>query len=80
MSKVVTLRLSDEEYRRISTSAKIEHRPISNFITTMVLNEIEESYYVDPIEMAQINSDERLLEKLEAGYKDARRMNGRLVG
>ncbi len=80
MSKVVTLRLSDEEYRRISTSAKIEHRPISNFITTMVLNEIEESYYVDPIEMAQINSDERLLEKLEAGHKDARRMNGRLVG
>jgi uncharacterized protein (DUF1778 family) len=80
MSKVVTLRLSEEEYQRIAAAAEIEHRPISNFITTKVLEEIEESYYVDPIEMAQIRSDKQLLEKLKAGHNDAKKRKGRLVG
>ncbi|MCD5397706.1 DUF6290 family protein [candidate division NPL-UPA2 bacterium] len=80
MFKVVTLRLSEEEYERISAAAGIEHRPISNFITTSVLKEIEESYHVDPIEMAQINSDKRLLGKLKAGHSDAKKRRGKLVG
>ena len=80
MSKVITLRLSEEDYERISTAAGVEHRPISNFITTAVLKEIEESYYVDPIEMAQIMSDKKLLEKLKAGHLDAKRVRGKLIG
>jgi uncharacterized protein (DUF1778 family) len=80
MSKVVTLRLSDEEYQKIAAAAEVDHRPISNFITTEVLKEIEESYCVDSIEMAQINSDKELLEKLKAGHGDAQKMKGRLVG
>ncbi|MBA7493765.1 hypothetical protein ES702_04327 [subsurface metagenome] len=80
MPKVVTLRLSDEDYKRISIAAGIEHRPISNFITTTVLKEIEESYYVDPIEMSQISSDKKLLEKLGAGHRDAKKRRGTLVG
>jgi hypothetical protein len=80
MSKVVTLRLSEEEYKRIQSAAGIEHRPISNFITSKVLEEIEESYYVDPIEMAQIMSDKRLLKKLRAGHRDVSKKKGRLVG
>ncbi len=80
MSKVITLRLSEEEYKKIKAAAEIEHRPISNFITTEILKEIEESYYVDPIEMAQIRSDKRLLEKLKAGHRDAKKMKGKFVG
>lgn len=80
MSKVITLRLSEEEYKKIAATAEIEHRPISNFITTMVLRDIEESYYVDPVEMAQINSDKRLLEKLKLGYLHAKKRKGKLVG
>jgi len=80
MSKVITLRLSEEEYGLIASTAKIEHRPISNFITTMVLKEIEESYFAGPIETAQIKSDEKLLKKLEAGYRDAKKKKGKLVG
>ena len=79
MSKVITLRLTEEEYREISAVAKIEHRPISNFITTTVLKEIEESYFIDSIEMAQIKSDKRLLEKLKAGHRDAKNMKGRFI-
>lgn len=80
MSKVITLRLSEEEYKKISAAAKIEHRPISNFITTEVLEDIEESCYVDPLEMAQIKSDKRLLKRLEDGHRDTKKMRGRFVG
>lgn len=80
MSKVVTLRLSDNEYRRISATAQVEHRPISNFITVVVLNKIEESGYTDTIEAAQILSDKKLMGKLEAGHKDAKNLKGKIVG
>ncbi len=79
MAKVVTLRLTDKEYERISAAAKIEHRPISNFITAKVIKYIEESYYVDPIEMAQIESDKNLIEKLKIGHCDAKKMKGRFI-
>lgn len=79
MSKVVTLRLTEEEYREISAVAKIERRPISNFITSKVLKDIEQSYFADPIEMAQIKSDEKLLRKLKTGHLQAKNMKGRFV-
>jgi len=80
MSKVITLRLSEDEYKEISTIAKIEHRPISNFITSVVLREVEASYFVDPIEMAQIKSDKKLLEKLKTGHCHVGKRKGKLVG
>ncbi len=80
MSKVVTLRLSDEEYAKIAATAKIEHRPISNFITTATLKEIEDSYYTDVIETDQIASDKKLLKKLKKGHQDANKMRGKMVG
>lgn len=80
MFKTITLRLSEDEYKKISFASGIEHRPISNFITARILEDIEESYYVDPIEMAQIKSDKKLLEKLEAGHRDAKKTRGKFVG
>ena len=80
MAKVVTVRLSDEEYRKIAESAKHERRPLSNFMTMMVIKGIEEGEYVDAVEMAQIRSDQRLMAKLRAGHHDAARRRGRLVG
>lgn len=80
MSKVITLRLTEDEYKKIAAAAEIDHRPISNFITTEVLKEIEASYDVDSVETAQVNSDKKLLEKLKAGHNDAKRMKGKFVG
>jgi len=80
MFKVITLRLSEEEYQKIANSAEIEHRPISNFITSHVIKDIEESYYVDSFEMAQIKSDKKLLEKLKTGHKNAKNKKGKLIG
>jgi hypothetical protein len=79
MSRVVTIRLLPQEYKWISAIAKIEHRPISNFITNTVMKEIEESYFVDPIEMAQIKSDKGLIERLKAGHRDAKKAKGKFV-
>lgn len=80
MAKVVTVRLSDEEYRKIAAGAKLERRPLSNFMTVMILKGIEEGDYVDEVEMAQLRSDQRLMAKLQAGHRDAKRRQGRLVG
>jgi len=80
MAKVVTVRLSDEEYRRIAAVAKSERRPISNFMTLMVIKGIEESDYVDAVEMDQMTSDTRLMAKLQAGRRDAKHRKGKLVG
>lgn len=79
MSKVITLRLSEEEYQKIVAKAKIEHRPISNFITATVLRDIEESYYVDAVEIAQMKSDENLLKRINLGHKDAKSNRGKFV-
>lgn len=80
MSKVITLRLSEEEYKQISTTAQTERRTISNFITAAVLNKIDETCYTDAVETAQILSDKKLLQKLQAGHADARKLKGRFVG
>lgn len=80
MSKVITLRLSEEEYTKVLSAAKIEHRPISNFITARILENIDESFHVDPVEMAQIKLDKKLMEKLNAGHRDAKKMKGKLIG
>lgn len=80
MHKVVTLRLTDEEYNRILLASKFDHRPISNFITTVTLKQIEESFYVDPVEMAEIKSNKKLIKKLKAGHQDAKALRGKFVG
>ncbi len=80
MPRVVTLRLKDEEYNFIVEAAEIENRPLSNFITTKVLKFIEESYFVDSIEMEQINIDKKLREKLRVGSLDAKKMKGKFIG
>ena len=80
MAKVVTVRLSDEDYRKIASVAKRERRPISTFMTLMVVKGIEEGDYVDGVEMAQITSDKRLMARLQTGHRDAKRRKGKFVG
>ena len=80
MAKVVTVRLSDEDYRKIALVAKLERRPISNFMTLMVVKGIEEGDYVDAVEMDQITSDKHLMAKLKAGHRDVKQRKGRFVG
>ena len=80
MPKVVTVRLSDDEYGKIAASARLDRRPISSFMTVMTIKAIEQGDYVDAVEMDQVRADKRLMAKLRAGHRDAKRRRGRLVG
>ena len=40
----------------------------------------EEEYFTDAVEMAQVNSDKKLLAKLKAGHADAKSKRGGFVG
>jgi len=79
MSKTVTIRLDDDTYREFREAAEAERRPLSNLIETAALAKIREQQFVDDAEMAEIQSNERLLERLRSGSKDARAKRGQFV-
>ena len=79
MSKVVTLRLSPETYRRFRRYAEGDNRPLSNFIETATERFIEEHEFVDEFEMTEIQSNAPLLQSLRRGHKDAAMKKGRFV-
>jgi len=79
MSKTVTIRLDDDTYREFREAAAAERRPLSNLIETAALAKIREQQFVDDAEMAEIQSNERLLERLRSGSKDARAKRGQFV-
>ncbi len=79
MSKIVTLRLDDDAYREFREAAAAENRPLSNLIETAALRRIREERFVDDAEMSDILGNERLLRRMRAGSKQARRHKGRFV-
>ncbi|MGH9461312.1 MAG: CopG family transcriptional regulator [Vicinamibacteria bacterium] len=79
MSKVVTLRLDDAVYKELRQAAIAERRPLSNLIESAALAKIREDQFVDDAEMAEILENERLLRRLKAGSRDARKRQGRFV-
>ena len=79
MSKVVTLRLDDAVYKEFRQAATAERRPLSNLIESAALAKIREDQFVDDAEMAEILENERLLRRLKAGSREARRRQGRFV-
>jgi predicted transcriptional regulator len=79
MSKTVTIRLSDGDYKAISCVAKHERRPISNFITHRVMEAIADMNTVDDAEMKEIFSDEKVMKSIERGSKQFVQGKGRFV-
>ena len=79
MSKVVTLRLSDEEYNLYAKAAKVVKRPISNLINYLAQQKLEEDIFVDQIEMDEIFGNKFLIKSLKQGSKDAKLKKGTFV-
>ncbi|OIN97505.1 CopG family transcriptional regulator [Candidatus Desantisbacteria bacterium CG1_02_38_46] len=79
MPKTITLRLREEVYEEFAIGAKLDNRPISNFIETMALRQIEESTFIDPAEMAEIKANKSLMRKLERGHRQAKVLKGKFV-
>jgi uncharacterized protein (DUF1778 family) len=80
VSKTLTLRLDEESYQLFAAAAKAESRSIANLIETAAKARLRELEFVDDYEMAEIRSNEALLERLQLGSEDARQRRGRFVG
>ncbi|MCK4268153.1 MAG: CopG family transcriptional regulator [Actinomycetia bacterium] len=80
MSKTVTIRLDDENYKKIKRFAQAERRPISGFMENAALSYIEETAFADELEMAEILGNKELMARLKRGSDEARRKQGRLIG
>ena len=79
MSKTITIRLSEHDYEQISTAAEQERRPISNFITHVVLETLAGMRLAGPDEMREILSDPELAKRLKRGQAQAASRKGRFV-
>jgi predicted DNA-binding protein len=79
MAKTVTVRLDNEAYERIKSYAQTERRPISNFIENATLNYIEETSFVDDVELLEILSNKELMRSLKKGSRDAKEKRGRFI-
>jgi len=80
MSKTVTLRLNDENYKLFRALAESDNRPLSNYIETTALRYIEEHQYVDDFEMSEIKNNQELNKSIKRGVKDAKAGKGQFVG
>lgn len=80
MSRIVTIRLNDDDWRELREAASAENRPLSNMITTAALQRIREERFVDDAELAEILGNERLLARMKKGSRQARLRKGRFVG
>jgi predicted transcriptional regulator len=80
MSKTITLRLSEENYKIYRKLADSDNRPISNFIETAVKRFIEHNVFVDEFEMAEIRDNTELNKSIKRGLSDMKQRKGRLVG
>ena len=79
MSKTVTLRLDDSVYKELKEAAAADRRPLSNLIETAALARIREQQFVDDGEMAEILENERLIERMREGSRQAQKREGRFV-
>lgn len=80
MPKTVTLRIDEETYKSFTKRAKAENRSLSNFIENAVKHHVLEQEFSDDAEMAEILSNERLLDRMRKGSELAKRKKGRLIG
>ena len=79
MSKTITLRISEDHYEAFKRYAQTENRKISNAIETLALRQLEDAYFTDDRETAEILSDRALLERIKKGTEQARQGKGRIV-
>jgi predicted transcriptional regulator len=79
MSKTITLRLSEENYKIYRKLADRDNRPISNFIETAVKKFIEHNVYVDEFEMEEIRNNPDLNKSIKRGLADMKSKKGRFV-
>ena len=77
--KTLTVRMSEDDYKRILQGAKKDHRTLSNFMLASTLRSIEKAYYTGVVETESTLNDKMLMEGIEQGHKDAKKKRGKRV-
>lgn len=80
MSKTITLRINEENYRLFKMMAERDNRPISNYIETAARRFVENDFLVDEFEMAEIKNNTELNKSIKRALSDVKKGKGKLVG
>ncbi len=78
-TRTVTMRLPENLYETISTLAKQDNRPISNYIETITMRFIEEESLMDELELKSIQKNKPLMNRIKKGHESAKIGKGRFV-
>ena len=79
ITKTVTMRLPEDLYKKISSLAKEDNRPISNYLETIAIRYIEREELSDEFEMKEIRADKSLMGRLKKAHDSAKRGRGKFV-
>ncbi|VAX21794.1 hypothetical protein MNBD_IGNAVI01-552 [hydrothermal vent metagenome] len=79
MSKTITIRLTEENYKKYKKLTDRDNRPISNFIETEVKRFIEHNVAVDEFEMEETRNNVELNKSLKLGFSDMEYKKERFV-
>jgi len=74
-----TLSLDDELFEKITQLAKQENRSTPNMIETILIRYLEEDFFVDEFEMAEIQKDKGLKESIKKGLRDYKAGRGKII-
>ena len=81
MAKMITIRIDEDNYKKIKEAASSEKRTISNYIEHATLTHLEEcACFVNAEEMSEILEDKHLVSRLQRGTLNAKRKYGKLIG
>ncbi len=79
VSKTITIRLSDQDYKLFRSYAEADNRPMANLIKTAAKRHLQKCEMVSEKEMAGIRADGKLVARLNAGSKSAHKKQGCLL-
>jgi hypothetical protein len=77
VSKTITIRLSDQDYKLFKSFAEADNRPMANLIATAAKRHLQGCEMVSEKEMAGIRADAKLVSRLKAGSQAAGKKLGR---
>jgi len=79
MGKTVTLTMDESLYEKVRQHAAMDNRSLANFIKMAMARYIEERNLVDDFEMEEIKNNTNLIERIQAGSRDAADRKGHFV-
>ena len=79
MSKTITLRLQESNYKLFKQLAEQDNRSISNFIETAALRFVDNVGLMDEFENQEILNNDSLMKSIAFGHNDANLRKGEFV-